>query len=134
MYQTTVFKQIAEFLLIPLLGLVGACFLSWLKMKKQELLAKTEDEKAKKYIEMLDNTITDCVLATNQTYVEALKKDGAFTAEAQKAAFQMTFDAVMAILTEDAQEYLNSAVNDLTACITNKIEAQVSLTKTSGNN
>jgi hypothetical protein len=31
---------------------------------------------------MLANTIISCVTATNQTYVEALKKDNAFTIEA----------------------------------------------------
>ena len=36
---------------------------------------------------MLSQTITDCVLATNQTYVDTLKAQGSFDAEAQKIAF-----------------------------------------------
>ena len=78
---------------------------------------------------MLDKTITECVLATNQTYVEALKKQGAFDIEAQKEAFKLTYEAVMAILTEDAQEYLGEAINDLNAYITTKIESQVVVSK-----
>jgi hypothetical protein len=37
----------------------------------------------------------------------------------------MTFDAVMAVLTEDAKEYLTAIYGDLTAFITTKIEAEV---------
>ena len=36
---------------------------------------------------MLSETITKCVVATNQTYVETLKKQGKFDKEAQKIAF-----------------------------------------------
>ena len=67
-----------------------------------------------------------------QTYVEALKKDNAFTAEAQKEAFNQTFNAVMAVLTDDAKEYLTTVYGDLNAYITTKIEAEVKLNKTLG--
>jgi hypothetical protein len=36
---------------------------------------------------MLNRTITECVIATNQTYVETLKQQGKFDEEAQKIAF-----------------------------------------------
>ena len=41
-------------------------------------------KKMDKYLSMLTETITSCVIATNQTYVEALKKEGKFDLEAQK--------------------------------------------------
>ena len=78
---------------------------------------------------MLNRTITECVIATNQTYVEALKQQGKFDAEAQKIAFQMTSKAVLDILSEDAKEYLNATIGDLNVYITNKIEAEVNLNK-----
>ncbi len=78
---------------------------------------------------MLDRTISECVVATTQTYVDALKKEGKFDGEAQKVAFQKTFDAVIGILTDDAKEYLGEAVSDLNAYITNKIEANVKYSK-----
>jgi hypothetical protein len=77
----------------------------------------------------VENTVTNCVIATNQTYVEALKKNNAFTAEAQKEAFNLTYNAVMAILTEDAKEYLAEIYGDVAAYITNKIEAEVNISK-----
>ena len=78
---------------------------------------------------MLDKTITDCVIATNQTYVEALKDKDAFTAEAQKEAFNKTYNAVLAILSDDAKEYLTNAFGDLEAYIKSKIEAEVNMNK-----
>jgi hypothetical protein len=124
-----ILDRLFEIAVFPVIGAAAMYLVAFIKAQKEELLIKTKNETAKKYIEMLDKTIVECVIATNQTYVEALKKQNAFNAEAQKKAFQLTFDAVMAILTEDAQEYLNEAVKDLTIYITTKIEAQVAVEK-----
>jgi hypothetical protein len=121
--------KIFEVAIIPLLGAATLYLITLIDAKKKEIKDKTKSDTDKKYIEMLDDTIISCVVATNQTYVDALKKAGSFDAEAQKQAFKLTYDAVMAILTEDAQEYLNEAINDLNAYITNKIEAQVVVLK-----
>lgn len=119
--------DVAKLVLVPLISSAVLYFVSWIKVKKQELLEKIKDEKAQKYLDLLDRTVYDCVLATNQTYVEALKKEGNFTEEAHQKAFQLTFDAVMAVLADDAKVYLNEAVKDLNIYITNKIEAQISV-------
>lgn len=121
--------RIFEVAIIPILGAATLYLVTLIHAKKQELLEKAKNENTKKYIEMLDKTITECVIATNQTYVEALKKQGSFDAEAQKKAFQLTYEAVMSILTEDANQYLNEAINDLNAYITTKIESQVVVVK-----
>lgn len=78
---------------------------------------------------LLQDTVISCVIATNQTYVDALKEQGKFDAEAQKAAFQKTYDAVMQILTEDAVKYLNEALGDLDKYVNTMIESQVNLQK-----
>ena len=78
---------------------------------------------------MLTATIKECVIATNQTYVDALKKQGKFDAEAQKEAFNLTFDAVMAVLSDEAKHYLASIYGDLTTYITTRIEAEVNVSK-----
>jgi hypothetical protein len=75
--------------------------------------AKVENDKADKYIAMLDDTICACVIATSQTYVEALKKENAFTKEAQLEAFDKTFNAVMKVLSEDASGNIGGQI-DLT--------------------
>ena len=122
--------QIFEVCIIPLLGVLTAYFIKFVNAKSAEIGTKVENETQKKYIEMLNNTITDCVIATTQTYVDSLKKQGAFDADAQKMAFTMTYTSVMNLLTDEATEYLNEAVGDLNLYITQKIEAEVNLNKT----
>ena len=121
--------DIFEVAIIPLLGILVAYGVQFLRAKGAELQAKTDNEIMDKYISMLTNTITDCVIATNQTYVEALKKQGSFDAEAQKVAFDLTYQAVINVLSDDAKEYLASAYGDLSAYIGNLIEAEVNRNK-----
>jgi hypothetical protein len=122
--------QIFEVCIIPLLGVLTAYFIKFVNAKSAEIGTKVENETQKKYLEMLNSTITDCVIATTQTYVDSLKKQGTFDAEAQKVAFTMTYESVVKLLTDEATEYLNEAVGDLQLYITQKIEAEVNLNKT----
>lgn len=121
--------QILEVCIIPLLGIATAYFVKWVNTKSLEVQNKVDNDTADKYIAMLDDTICACVIATTQTYVDALKKDNAFTKEAQTEAFNLTYNAVMAVLTEEAKKYLTNIYGDLTAYITNKIEAEVQINK-----
>lgn len=122
--------QIFEVCIIPLLGVLTAYFIKFVNAKSAEIGTNVKNETQKKYLEMLNNTITDCVIATTQTYVDSLKKQGTFDAEAQKVAFTMTYESVVKLLTDEATEYLNEAVGDLQLYITQKIEAEVNLNKT----
>lgn len=121
--------QIFELCVIPLLGVLTMYLVQYIKKKSQEIADKTDSDLADKYIQMLADTITTCVIATNQTYVESLKKQGKFDAEAQKEAFNLTYDAVMAVLTDEAKHYLAAIYGDLTAYITTRIEAEVNVSK-----
>lgn len=126
---TELITTIFQVCIIPLLGVLTTFLVKWLQIKSSELQIKMDNDVADKYMDMLTNTITECVLATNQTYVETLKQQNKFDLEAQKIAFDKTSKAVMAILTEDAKKYLESAVGDLELFIRQKIEAEVNLNK-----
>ena len=121
--------QIFEVCIIPLLGVLTAYMVKYIQVKSAEITEKTDNAIIDKYTVMLADTISACVLATNQTYVEALKKQGSFDAEAQKTAFNMTLNAVMEILSEDAKKYLSEAFGDLNSYITSQIEASVNVNK-----
>ena len=121
--------QILEVCIIPLLGILTAYIVKYINNKSEEIQIKVDNDLADKYIILLTDTITSCVIATNQTYVEALKKENAFTTEAQEEAFKKTYDAVMSVLTEDAKEYLTEIYGDLNRIIITKIEAEVNLVK-----
>lgn len=122
-------SQIFELVIIPLLCIGTGYVIKLISAKIKSIKEKSDNETLNKYLSMLDTTITNCVLATTQTYVETLKKQGKFDLEAQKIAFQKTYDNVMAILTEEAKEYLQHALGDLQSYLTNKIEAEVVMSK-----
>ena len=124
-----ILTQIFELILFPLLIIGSTYLIYFLSVKTKEIKDKTDNDTFDKYLDMLNNTITQCVIATTQTYVEALKKEGKFDAEAQKIAFQKTYDNVMSILTAESKYYLQTALGDLEAYINNKIEAEVALNK-----
>lgn len=121
--------QIFEVCIIPLLGILTTFFVKWVNAKIGEMTQNSDNALQKKYLEMLNETITNCVIATTQTYVESLKKQDSFDAEAQKRAFTMTYEAVLSLLTDDATKYLTEAVGDLNLYIKQKIEAEVKLNK-----
>ena len=122
-------EQLFNLVIIPLLGIGTIYLIGLIKTKKKAILEEVDSELVVKYVNFLEETIIDCVIATNQTYVNTLKEQNAFDAEAQKVAFQKTFDAVMAILTEDAKKYLSFAISDLNVYVTNRIESTVTQVK-----
>ena len=122
-------EKIFQVCSIPLLGILCNFLIEYIKVKKTELAAQTDNELAKKYMDLLANTIETCVIATNQTYVDALKDKNAFDEAAQKEAFKKTYEAVLTILTDEAQVYLSNAVGDLELYIKQQIEATVNANK-----
>lgn len=124
-----ILQQIFELCVIPLLGILTTYLVKLIRKKNKELDEKVSNKISKKYIDMLADTITDCVVSTNQTYVDALKAANAFDKEAQKKAFELTYNKIMNVLTEDAKEYLTTIYGDLEIYITTKIESEVKLYK-----
>ena len=122
-------NQIFQTCIIPLLGILVTYLLKVLQAKRDQVIERTENEVLEKYVRMLNQTIADCVVATNQTYVEDLKNKNAFDSEAQKQALSRTYTAVMTVLTEEAKVYLANIYEDLNAYILTKIEAEVNFFK-----
>lgn len=117
--------QIIEVCLIPLLGILTKYLIDFLNAKKLEASSRTDNQTAKKYIDMITKTVTDCVIATNQTYVNSLKNSQSFDEEAQKIAFNTTMNTVLAILSKDSKEYIKQATGDINLYLTALIEAEV---------
>ena len=125
----TILYKIFEVCIIPLLGLLTSYLIKFINKKSEEIQNKVDNDTADKYIALLDHTICACVVATTQTYVDALKKEGNFTKEAQEKAFRMTYDAVINVLSDEAKSYLTEIYGDVVGYITAKIEAEVQLNK-----
>jgi hypothetical protein len=124
-----ILEQVFELVVYPVLSIAGVYLTYLISVKIREIKQKNQDELTCKYLDMLDVSIQNAVLATTQTYVDSLKKEGKFDIEAQKAAFSMTYDAVMKVLNDEAIWYITTFVGDLETYVTNKIEANVKLSK-----
>lgn len=121
-------KIIMEFLsaIIPIaIGALATFTIKLINQKTEESKAKTNSEKKKQYLEMLNNTVVECIKATNQTYVNSLKDKNMFDKKAQLEALNHTKNSVMAIIKGDAEDYLRAAVGDLETLIQEKIEANI---------
>lgn len=122
-------EQLFTMVLFPLI-LIGGTYLVYLASVKISSVKKnTNSDLAKKYLDMLNGTISATVLSTTQTYVESLKAQGKFDAEAQRIAFGKTYEAVMKTLTEESKKYIAVAIGDIDTYVTNRIEAEVALNK-----
>lgn len=124
-----VLEKFFELIVFPVMSIAGIYLTYLISIKIKETKQKTENDIAAKYLDMLDDTIANAVLATTQTYVEALKKAGKFDLDAQKEAFKKTYNTVMNVLTDEAIKYITESIGDLETYVSNKIEAQVKLTK-----
>ena len=121
--------QLFDLVIVPLLAALTVYAVKWINAQANNLKNKTDNDVLDKYLEMLANTISKCVVATNQTYVESLKKEGKFDAEAQKVAFEKTYDAVMSIISIDMIDYLTEFVGDFETFLMQSIEAEVNANK-----
>ena len=69
--------------------------------------------------------LEDSVRATFQTYVDDLKKNGAFTKEAQAHALGMALATLLGSLSQEAKDYIQKKFGDTEAYLTGRIEAEV---------
>lgn len=122
-------QQIFNLIVVPLLGIFVGFLIKYINAQKDRLIETTNNELIQKYVGVLNDIIITCVVATNQTYVEALKEKNMFDEEAQKNAFKLTFDKVKKILSKEAQEVLSMVYEDLDTYITEQIESMVHMNK-----
>lgn len=125
----TLIPVIFQVCLIPLLAILTKYLVAWIQVKTKELTDTKDNEMFTKYMTLLSDTVINCVVTTNQTYVNTLKEQDKFDAEAQKEAFNKTYEAVMRILTDDAKKYLSEVLGDLDLYINTMIESQVNFQK-----
>lgn len=118
-------NEIFETVLIPLLGIGVSYVIYLIKTKVDELKQNANSDTQRRYLDLLEKYVIDAVVATNQTYVNALKEEGKFDLDAQKEAFRRTKDAALSLLTEDMQEFLETVVGDLDTYVNNLIESTV---------
>lgn len=91
----------------------------------KKLSQQTDNEFFQGFLEELSTLSAKAVDYVNQTYVNALKKEGKFDLDAQKEAFNKAFTAVSDALSEEASKFLLSGDGSPIDYITMFIESAV---------
>lgn len=117
--------QACQIPVVPLLVFMGTYVVLFLKDKALNNGKLTNNELANQALATLENIVSHCVIATNQTYVEKMKKNGSFDETAQRLAFDTTYNAVMSNLTEETKKQLATITTDLGKFVTELIESKV---------
>lgn len=121
--------QIFEICILPLLGIITTYIVKFVRKKNAEIDVNIDNNTLKKYNDILSDIIIKCVLETNQTYTNTLKKQGTFDKEAQEKAFAQTYNNIISILSDDARKYLIEVYDDFNAYLISCIEAEVNKAK-----
>lgn len=102
-------------------GLVGwgvSVFTSWLN-------TKIADKQVAGYLTQITNIVTDAVMNIYQSFVETLKKNGKFDQAAQKEAKEAALKIINSQLTDELKDYIAANYGDITAWLSNKVEAVI---------
>lgn len=123
---------ITQTVLIPILSALAVFIVKWINVQARKIQLATQETEyqwANKYIEMLDSTINDAVIAVNQTYVDALKEKNGFDVIAQQEALRRVREQVKAMFTDQVDKYMGVIIGDLDSYIETKIESAVKTNK-----
>ena len=112
---------LAEVITILARAIIVACVPYIVKLAKD----KIHDDRINKYVDKAGDVVIQCVDYVNQTYVDALKKEGKFDKGAQEAAFYDCKQYVLNMLNDSAKEAVIEVFGDLDFWIESMIEFAV---------
>lgn len=121
---------IIQVVIIPAIPVLVTFLVKLLKAKADQTTTKINNELARQYLQEAIDAVLQAVTYVSQTYVDSLKKQGKFDAEAQKKAFTTAKDIALQLLTEDAKNLITDLYGDLTVWLDTKIEQTVKEQKT----
>lgn len=117
--------QLLQAVITAAIPVCGAFLVNYLNKKSAQAAAETNSAEMKSLIEQVNDAVTKAVTYTTQTFVESMKKNGIFDAEAQSEALQKSLDKTLALLSEVAKNALEEIYGDLNEYLTVRIEAEV---------
>lgn len=105
-------------LVTGLLSWVTTVIINWLN-------GKIKDNKVRQWATDLTQIIMTSVTTITQTYVDSLKKEGAFTKEAQEEAFNKCLTLIKSQLTPELKQYIEDNFGDMEAYLKAQIESLI---------
>lgn len=87
------------------------------------------NDRLKSILSSLNETIRNAVSEVYQTYVEALKHDGMFDADAQKEALAKALEIIKRNLPADVMDWVKENYTDIDEYFRSQVEAVIGLLK-----
>lgn len=122
---SAILTTIIQVVIIPAVPILITYIVKLLKTKTEQAAVKINNDLVRQYLQEAVDAVLQAVAYTSQTYVDSLKKQGKFDAEAQKVAFNTAKNLAIQLLTEDAKEMITDLYGDLAVWIDSKIEQTV---------
>ncbi|MDR2046544.1 MAG: hypothetical protein LBP79_01335, partial [Clostridiales bacterium] len=92
----TIISTVITAVVLPLIALGGKKLIDY-------ITTKTKNEQLKAALEQANDAVQKAVAQTAQTYVDTLKAQGVFDADAQKAALEQALSAAQSSISADAK-------------------------------
>ena len=118
-------KNLLYILITAAVPTLTAYVCKFLYEKWTEGKVKIENEKIVTTLDQVVSMVLDCVVQTNQVFVDELKKKGEFTEEAAIEAFNMCKENALKMLSSDAAKIITEIYGDLDVYLDTLIEATV---------
>ena len=127
------FKDILQQVLYVVITVVVPIFVTYLVNLIRSFVQKTteniKNEKIRTLIGYAGDAISLSVSTVSQTYVDALKKQGTFNAEAQSIAKRMAVDKAKALITKEMKNAIETVYTNFDSYLENYIEGIVRASK-----
>lgn len=124
-----VLELLIQLVILPAIPILASYSVMALKSWANNKAIEAENATVTEYLTEITEIISQAVLCTTQTYVDSLKAQGKFDEEAQKIAFEKTKNTVLALLTQDAKDFLAKMYGDIDLWLDTKIEQMTLLSK-----
>lgn len=118
-------KDILYILITAAVPVLTTYVCKFLYAKWTEGKVKIENDKISNTLDNVVSMVLDVVEATNQTFVDELKKKGEFTEEAAAEAFQISKDKALTMLSVEAAYIITEVYGDINVYLDTLIEATV---------
>lgn len=107
-------------------GVIITGLASWLSIViTQWLNSKIKDKTLARHASAVLEIVTNAVMTITQTYVDNMKKNNMFDAEAQKIALDKCYAIVNSQLTSELKEYLANNFGDVQSYLMSLIESTI---------
>lgn len=109
-----------------ILGAVGTALATWLTTRVTSWLnTKIKDKKMAMHTTKLFDIIKNAVQSVFQSFVDTLKKNNKFDADAQEEAKEKAYKIIINELTPELKDYITNNFGDIKAYLMNQIESMI---------